>query len=474
MANEPNNVVPGRLDLSGRRPRLELGGALFAFMKEVPSAPGVSAFVEADDPPDSTVHGVLMGSVRSVTVFNARRLRLNAAVMSIMSARPNEGLQEEVLEGDYAVLGAHVADGEEFFDAFDFRLRHQDAWAEHSGLSMKVDTTGKRRVTFEYVNPDAVLVPLADDAGTLSLDAEASVSPLRVGGAYVDTRTRLKVMLNTPISIHDAWVRFVIPASSLLTMLNAKECPPIAFRVRSATQRWCTVHIAGLGIDTSDVRSTKLPEAPLMSRRQLGLERLAAWFELAERLTPLPQLIAGAFEASDRSVQNLLLELATAAEGLHRKLYPDARKLSKEQRDTGLEAVADLDIDRDTKQALHTALKLYLWEPSFPQRLKVLAEDVVVAAPDVTGKTNRWRDAVRDARNGFAHDPTSPPSSNDAIFGYHVLQMSLRWVLTARLLLELGVAPAELAARFSKYRRYEQFLKNAARDLPRVYGSSAG
>ena len=59
-----------------------------------------------------------------------------------------------------------------------------------------------------------------------------------------------------------------------------------------------------------------------MSRRQLGLERLAALFELAKRLTPLPQLIAGAFEASDTSVQNLLLELATAAEGASSDALP--------------------------------------------------------------------------------------------------------------------------------------------------------
>lgn len=475
FADEPDRVVPGRLDIGGSRPRVELHGALSPFLKELPSdTPGTRAYGPAEPTGPRTLYGELMGSIGRVTIANALQRRHTAMTITVPSATPNEGLQEETLEGDYAILGMHVSGTGECFSAYRFRVRHQDAWAGHSGLSMTMTTRGERTSEIKYTEPAPITAPLPGDFGTLVLEASATISPPRVAGAYVLTETWLKVDLSGQTSVPQAWARYVIPASVLLTMLHARECPPTAFEVRSEENgRWCRIHLPGLGTDPTDVRSSKLDGAPLLDRSRLGLDRLAVWFELCREWSPIPNLIAGAFEATDRTVQNLLLELATAAEGLHRKLYPDARNLTEEQKHEALAGIAGLRIDQDAKQVLRTAMQVYLWDMSFPQRLKALAADVAETVPGVTGKPAKWCNRIRDARNGFAHHLTASEPDTEMIYGYHTLQMSLRWLLAGRLLLQVGVPAEELATAFSDYEPYQQFLRNAQRDLPDVYDSGA-
>jgi hypothetical protein len=123
-------------------------------------------------------------------------------------------------------------------------------------------------------------------------------------------------------------------------------------------------------------------------------------------------------------VQNLRLELATAAEGVHRKLYPNSRRLSDEAKAEALRGIADMEIDPIAKTILCQAMGTYLAELSYPMRLKALAADVAEAAPGVTGKTSKWSQAVVTARNGFAHWLTGSAGETE-IFSHHILHNSL-------------------------------------------------
>ncbi len=89
---------------------------------------------------------------------------------------------------------------------------------------------------------------------------------------------------------------------------------------------------------------------------------------------------------------------------------------------------------------LGQALTQYLWEPSYPERLAALLQDVDQAAPGVAGRPNRWKTAVATARIGFAHSLKKDPAEHD-VQAWHVLAQSLRWLLTARLLLPSVLSP---------------------------------
>ena len=383
----------------------------------------------------------------------------------------DEILQEETVEGSYAIVGAHIVDENAIFPSVRFRIARQEVWANLSGLMMEhgVDDSNKGKVTIGYTLPDRLTAPLAEESGTVALVPEAVVSPPRITGAHILTKTWLEVTARG-ITVRSASAKFITASSSLLTMLFAKDCPPIAFEVKDpGSQRWCSVHMPGFAPDPNDAMSSKVDDRPLLTRDEMGLESLAQWIKVVERLTPLPQMIASSVDAGDRTVQNLLLELATAAEGVHRRLYPDQRVLSDEEKNQALRAIDGLDVAESARKALHNAMQTYLWEPSYPQRIKALVADVATVLPGVTGKTSRWSSAIVNARIGFAHG-LSGSSSEDEIIEFHILHGSLRWLLTARLLLEVGISPSDLSASFARFERYSQFMRESQRGVPRIYG----
>ncbi|GII52809.1 hypothetical protein Pth03_11980 [Planotetraspora thailandica] len=419
-----------------------------------------------------TLHGETLQPYRKITIINAVSRRRTGQIFSASAVVGDEVLQEETVEGAYAIVGAHITNEDAIFPSVRFRIVRQDAWANLSGLMMEhgIDGPNKGQVAIRYTLPDRLTVPLAGESGTVSLVPEAVVSPPRVAGAYILTKTWFEVEAANGVTVRSASTKFITSASSLLTMLFAKDCPPSAFEVKDPdSRRWCSVYMPGFALDSTDVWSPKADDRPLMTREELGLESIALWFSVVERLTPLPQMIANSVDAGDRTVQNLLLELATAAEGVHRRLYPDRRVLSDEERDQALKAIDGLDVVASARQALHNAMRTYLWEPSYPQRIKALAADVAAVVPGVTGKTSRWSNAIVNARIGFAHGMTRS-SSEDEIITFHILHGSLRWLLTARLLLEAGISPNDLSTSFARFERYSQFLRQSRRSLPRIYG----
>jgi hypothetical protein len=473
FANNPDLVVPGRLDLTGERPRVELHGALSSSVREVPSGvPGISQFVNAPPPKPQTLYGEVLGIARRVTVIDAYQVHKTGDVLSMWSDGSSGGLQQQILEGEYAILGVHAQDADVPFSALRFRLCFQDAWAQLSGLSMSINPDpNNRSVAMNYGIPEPIVVPLPGGDGHLTLEAASTISPLRVAGAYILTRTYLKVELDEGVTVRAAWARFVLSASALLTLLHDKACKPTEFEVQDvASGKWYRVHMPGLVSDPSDVRSPKIDEPALLTRSELGMERLAAWFDLAHRLAPLPYVVADAVQATGRAVESLLLELAAAAEGIHRRLYPGSRRLTEQETSEALEALKELDLNPAAKEVLRSAMGTYLWDVSFPQRLRQLSEDVSSAMPGVTGKPGKWKSAVCDARNGFAHFLVGKEGDEVKILGYAALHKSLRWLLTGRILLELGVPAELLSQRLAEFRRYNHFLMNAKESLPNIYG----
>src|SRR5439155_9341061 len=96
--DKPNEVVPGRLLLTGGRPRLELNGALSPFVREVSSGTeGVRKFVPAAIPAPRTIHGNLLGPVSKVTLLHASQVSHHAKSPA-MPSTVNQGPQQEVLE----------------------------------------------------------------------------------------------------------------------------------------------------------------------------------------------------------------------------------------------------------------------------------------------------------------------------------------------------------------------------------------
>jgi len=175
--------------------------------------------------------------------------------------------------------------------------------------------------------------------------------------------------------------------------------------------------------------------------------------------------------SQDDPLEAQLLELTSAAEGLHRLLRPAQKRMTKKQasgaRAIALEAVKDL--DEDVRDAVGAALH-HLTDPSYPRRLLDLAEQVREAVPGVTGDTQEWKKRVTNARNELAHKLKSGFLDDDIdAQEYAALLLSLGWLLTGLLLLQTGISPAALGNRISSHKPYRGFLNQVRALLPAVY-----
>ncbi len=482
-----DDTLPGRLDLLGRWPRVEILGEITPSLELVDvSEDGATTWVPSPIgvEPDLVIHGRLLGGYGQVTLVDAQTRRRQSTLFG--------SLAEQVMEGRYALIGGLVGSAGHLFDVARVRLHNLDQWVRLKGLSAQT-FRDSHVVHIDYEAPDSISVAVPGLGADLEFEASWTLPNPTLSGASITTQTWLVWKVPAGQTVEGILTHVVRPLSALLTIIFNEDCPPLELRVHDpAADLWLEVHCPSL----STVAPTG-PGAPLLPLKTFGLAALASWLEYFAGLSPLPQLVAGAVTSSDRTVQNQLLELAAAAEGLHRRLHPDQRRYPQKQVEEGAHflkalgddehlglAVADLMQNRlhgdgadaaspnvlrpEIAAMLSKALTQYLWEPSYPQRLAALLQEVDGAAPGVAGQQNRWTGAIVNARVGFAHSLESNAAEDD-IRAWHVLAQSLRWLLTARMFLHAGVVAETLSEAFESHSAYSNFLWSARKTLPRVY-----
>jgi hypothetical protein len=443
---------------------LFLNGGLTSPFEEI--SDGVHTSASFTD--GNLIHGIVLGKRSQVTIFNADQVKQNTSISAFNLGNPSESLQTEEYSGECAIFGGHFS-GDLEFSTFAFRLQHQDAWTRLPGLTTSLPRAFEDGGSVTYSPPESLQSNLPDNAGRIAIEPTVAYSSTRLAGAYIRTGSRFKVGTSTPTPIRSMIAEFIGPTVTLMTLLHDRPCPPVEFTVKNSSGRWCSVHYSALVPDESDLMSPRIEERPLLTASQFGVDKLAEWFDLAKRLSPMPNLVAGVIEAEGRSVENLLLEMATAAEGLHRRLYADERRLSPEEVEAALAAITASEMSSGAKQILSTATRLYLWEPGFPQRLRALAQDVAETMPGVTGTTKKWVDAIRDARNGFAHMFEKDSSPVSEAHEFYTLHLSLRWLIMGRMLIELGIPSIQLKEAFVNFDRYQRFLRHAGMYTGSIY-----
>lgn len=459
LADAPEAVVPGRLGLGAGGPRVHLDGQLTPFLREVTS-------------PDGLVHLELAraGAARPVCVHGD----VAAGPVSLVDALGvHWGPDGQRMQASYAMLGGHVAGREQRYTDVRVRLRYLDEWAALPGFARQAPGPDRAAGTFE--RPDLPAVELASGA-RLGLEQvlESSLSPGFDGGR-VSRTVWLDVLELPPLTWEQLGRGVLTPLATLLTLAVDADCPLVEVEARAAPDGpWLSVRSAWLRPPADRPRPLSRMLAP---RHVLGLKQVARWLDRVEDLGPLPPVVAAAAAAPPRTVESGVLELATAAEGLARRLWRDWDRLTPEQagraRADALDAVAGQ--GGEVEAAVKGALE-HVHEPSYPLRLLRLVEHAGDAVPGVVGRRteagrpSRWKSAAVEARNDFAHRLDKGWLDEGRVGGYVAVYESLRWLLTGVLLLEAGLSAEVLAGRFTQHEHYQLFLEQAPGWLPRVYG----
>ena len=379
------------------------------------------------------------------------------------------GYQSHRLQAFYVLVGDHVNGADALFTRVRVRIRHLDAWASLPGFTITPDlAAGKYTLAFE--KPEVPAAPLASGA-RVALEQVTGWEGPNVSGGRLERKVWLDVLDVPPATYRDIERTVVKPLVNLLTLSVSTECPVIALEVSAGPDHpLLTVHHAAMNPAAEAI--IPLPRI-LLPLAETGMEGVATWLDFVVRLGPLPSVVARAATTRDDPLETQLLELTTAAEGLHRLILPQRKRMTddqaKEARSKALEALKGL-VD-DVRDAVHAALG-HLTDQSYPRRLLDLADHVGQAVPGVTGKTSQWKKCVVNARNGFAHALEHGFLDQDNAEESIAVLLSLRWLLTGLLLLQTGIDPATLGHRFKDHEGYQLFLAQARTWLPSVYGTS--
>ena len=414
------------------------------------------------EPARFSVLGSLAVNPSAVTLWGVRTTRRR----SLGFAMPDEEAPgNHEMRTDWCLVGDHIPDEAQRFSEIQAEVTNLHDWAGIPTTKHTIPAKGRGPRGFSVELPDAPQALLISPSGQVRLEPSATISPPAFDGFKVTTNTAAVFNIDGGLVLTDALSQVATPIASLMTLLSGAE---------SSVRR--------LGLAEGDVRVNVLgyqvhSEAPRSSgelflyRGDVGDEFLPRWLDLAPRVSPVPQILAAAWSGEFATVETEALTLATAAEMLHRRLHPNAKRFDEEQVGQAVEALRNSEVGEPVKKSLEDALRTWWADKSYPQRLKEIAEPVVEAVPSAVGRIDRWKEAVRAQRVAGAHGLGEEESGHTAdILDVHALNQSLRWVLTFRLLLEAGVAPEQLAAAAQRSERYETAVRRWNDRLPRIFG----
>jgi len=461
--------IPGRFFLkAGSHPLLELDGSLTTLMRETSRRKlpdGSEVGISFPVPPEElagqslTIHG---------TLETGELVTLPSAFTAGWTER-GTGYQTHRLQAFYALLGGHVDGADALFTRVRVRIRHLDAWASLPGFALTPDlAAGKYALAFE--KPEVPPATLASGAG-VALEQVPGWEGPDVSGGKLERQVWLDVLDVPPATYRDVERTIIKPLVNLLTLSVSAECPVVAAMVSVGPDHpWLTVRSAAMKPAAEAI--IPLPRI-LLPLAETGLQGVATWLDSVVRLGPLPSVVARVATTRDDPLETQLLELTTAAEGLHRLLLPQRERMTDEQakeaRSKALEALEGF--PDDVRNAVQADLQ-HLTDQSYPRRLLDLAEHVGQAVPGVTGNTAQWKKRVTNTRINFAHALEHGFLNLDIAEESIAVLLSLQWLLTGLLLLQVGIDPATLGRRFNGHESYQLFLAQARTWLPAVYDPS--
>lgn len=469
QGNPEREGTPGRLFLAaGTHPMLELDELLTSLTREIDRKKlpdGTEVVTSSLIPPQEmaaqslTVHGELE---------TGELVTLPSAFTAGWTAR-GTGYKSHRLQSFYALIGDHVDGAAALFTRIRIRIRHLDAWANLQGFTHIPDlAAGKHTLAFQ--KPEVPSAALANGA-RVALEQVVGWEGPGVTGGKLDRQIWLDVLDAPAATYRDIEQTIAKPLVNLLSLSVNADCPVVAMEVSVGPDHpWLTVHHAAMKPAAETI--IPLPRI-LLPLAETSLTGVATWLDSVVRLGPLPSVVARAVAMRDDPLETQLLELTTAAEGLHRLIFPLSKRMSDEQakeaRSKALGGIKEL-LD-DVRDAVQAALN-HLTDQSYPRRLLELAEHVGPAVPGVTGDTPTWKKRVVSTRVGFAHALENGFLSLDNAEEAIAVLQSLRWLLTGLLLLQTGIDPATLSRRLSTYEGYQLFLEQARTWLPAVYDTA--
>jgi hypothetical protein len=366
QGNPEDEAIAGRLFLvPGANPLLELDEPLTPLMQETSRTKQPDGTEVVTSSPVSSVDLVRQSLCIHGTLETGESVTLPSAFTAGWTVR-GSGYNSHRLQAFYAILSDHVDGAAAPFTRVRVRIRHLDAWASLPGFSRTGDlATGKKGLAFEP--PQVPPATLANGAQVALEQVTGWVGP-DVSGGRLERTVWINILSLPPATYREIGRTVIKPLANLLSLCVSTECPVVETEVSAGPDApWLTVHSATMMPPAEAI--IPLPRI-LLPLARTGLDGVASWLDSVVRLGPLPSVVARAAGPRDDPLETQLLEMTTAAEGLHRLLLPQRKRMTDDQaseaRGKALEAIKEL-LD-DVRDAVRSALQ-HLTDQSYPRCL---------------------------------------------------------------------------------------------------------
>jgi hypothetical protein len=433
----PGRRVPGQLELSdGAVPALEVVGRIFderAYRITISEHGGVT--IAHSGNPDDLVADFQPRNING-ELRDGRHVSL---VEAQGGADPNSFMDlqyRQKFHARHAVMDEHVDGADQRYAAFKFGVRGVGWWQSADDEALTTDGSRLRPIWEE------------------------------------DSRS-FEFSPNSPLTFREAESTVLNPIATLASLVtdNATDVGGLNVRIETGGP-WRKVYSAEPPLGRAS--------HPLLPSFHLRADRFASWIDLRKRTYGLD---AAAIDVLDGiAVETEVLTRSAVAEGLHRKLFEDKKRVPplspndlkharRAARKAALSRVKDADragraplTDDDLtefEKAMNDAFS-FINEPTFKSRMTDLVEDSQSSIPNIVANFNDWPEAVKYARHTLAHEGTETSAE---LADYFVdlliaLKYSLPWVLRTVLLKRAGFDPATLQAAYADSSGYNHHITN--------------
>lgn len=431
LAAAPDAVVSGLLTYGQGQPFLELAGAL------------------TSEPGPFVVHGVC--AQIELTLCGSVTVSLHGGL---------DGLHSQGIRVGAVIVGGHVDGDLPTLPSCSVRLTHLDDWVDANGYHTDYEDGG---VTVLRHAPWPERPQQLADGGSLTLRQETARSMPTSRRGELRSAMWLDVRPPRPVSLETLWDDYLTPLEDLLSTCTGTRNHVTELNLfttdigQPATIEWGSP----LRVFESRIRSGE-HEVQRPHYRQwmpftlLGLEAAATWVGQAPKLRGMARLALSASEG-DGFLESSFFLAASAAEGLHRRIRPEAVRLPAEAAEAARVA-ATAAVAPEVRDIVDGALR-HVGDLTYRQRLKDLVALADGGCADLLGpKPLMWTDKVVNARNTYAHWLTQEETTTDdeaASRELYYLTVSAAFLTLVCLLRECGVEGAILGERLRRLPEYK-------------------
>lgn len=406
LPGKEESRVPGRLTvaISGRT-TLEFFDLASADDRRRDQRHLVPAFWPTDDEsgPFPRIHGVIDG--RAVTLTDCFFRRFSGSLGGVSSSS---------FEAERAYVGCwYDVDEAPTFTAVTYSFEGLHQWLQLSGLTSTIDVDAIR-TEIKFERPTDIAIVLADGV-KLSFGLSAKfpgISP-DTTEVTVTQLARMTLMTDEPRSL-DFFLGLALKFQNFLSLavdqpINARSIQAISPEL-VRNRRPIPIDVYLNSLEHANCAETIAWHRILLSYPEIAEhfgDMLKSWFEQYDIAKPVFDLYFAVQSDAFRNIEGRFLAVMQAVEGLHRRLFPDRRKMPVSEF-KALVATVVASAPHEQREIVRSSLQ-HANEPSLRERI----EQMVVPFADHFGNPNDRSSFVRDAiqaRNSLTHQ--IGPSSN--------------------------------------------------------------